>query len=318
MLKGREAYPVGRRGEAIGRFGSELVGIDELYREGRRAAAWGLAISVGLGAVKLAGGLLGGSVALVSDAAHSLVDAVISTALLLALAIAQRPADPEHPYGHGRVESLAGQAVALMLISLAVAIGWTAIRGLGRPYVVPEAFTLAIAAGGAVVQEILYRSTSRVARRSGSSALLATAWDYRLDALGSVAVLLGVAAARWGGPRWHWADHAAAIAVASTIFWVGVGLLWENMQGLMDRQAKPELLGSVRGQALKVLGVRGVEKLRVRKAGLEYLVDIHIKVDPDMTVREGHDIAHQVKARLIGELRPVRDVLVHVEPSDRD
>ncbi len=293
------------------------MGIDELYRQGRRAAAWGLSVSVGLGAVKLIGGLFGGSVALVSDAAHSLVDAVISSALLFALMIAQRPADPEHPYGHGRVESLAGQAVAVLLIVLSVAIGWSAIAGLNRPYVAPAAFTLAIAAAGAVVQELLYRSTSRVARRSGSAALLATAWDYRLDAFGSVAVLLGVAASRWGGPGWHWADHAAAIAVAGTIFWVGAGLLWENMQGLMDRQAEPQLLGSVRGVALAVPGVRDVEKLRVRKAGLEYLVDIHVEVDPELTVRQGHDIAHRVKARLIAELRPVRDVLVHVEPSDR-
>ena len=294
------------------------MGIEELYQQGRRAAVWGLTVSLGLGAAKLAGGLMGGSVALVSDAAHSLVDAVISTVLLFALKIAQRPADPEHPYGHGRVESLAGQAVAIVLIVLAIGIGWTAIQGLSRPYVAPEAFTLVIAAGGSALQELLYRSTSRVARESGSAALLAMAWDYRLDALGSVAVLFGVAAARWGGPAWHWADHAAAIAVASTIFWVGAGLLWENMQGLMDRQAGPDLLGSVRREALEVAGVRDVEKLRVRKAGLEYLVDIHVEVDPHLTVREGHIIAHRVKARLICELRSVRDVLVHIEPADED
>lgn len=294
------------------------MGIDELYQQGRRAAVWGLSVSLGLGAVKLIGGVVGGSVALVSDAAHSLVDAVISTALLFALMLAQRPADPEHPYGHGRVESLAGQAVALLLVGLAIGIGGSAIIRLGYPYVAPEAFTLMIAAGGAVVQECLYRSTSRVARRAGSAALLATAWDYRLDAFGSIAVLLGVAAARWGGPSWQWADHGAAIVVAAMIFWVGICLLWENMQGLMDRQAGPELLGSVRTEALAVPGVRDIEKLRVRKAGLEYLVDIHVEVNPNLTVREGHAITHAVKARLIRELRPIRDVLVHVEPSNRD
>lgn len=288
----------------------------ELYRDGRRAATWGLSVSLGLGAVKLAGGRLGGSVALVSDAAHSLVDALISAALLVALILAQRPADREHPYGHARVESLAGQAVAILLIVVALAIGWEALSHLGGPDRSPRGFTLAIAAGGAIVQEALYRRTSRVARRTGSAALLATAWDYRLDALGSLAVLVGVAAAKWGGPSWHWADRAAAAAVAATILWVGAGLLWDNVQVLMDRQADTELLATVRSASLEVPGVLGVETLRVRQAGLEFLVDIHIEVDPELTVREGHAIAHRVKDRLIGRIGPVRDVLVHVEPAD--
>ncbi|HEY2156024.1 MAG TPA: cation diffusion facilitator family transporter [Isosphaeraceae bacterium] len=287
----------------------------ELYNDSRRAAAWGLSISLGLGAVKLAGGLLGGSVALVSDAAHSLVDGLISAALLMALAVAERPADREHPYGHARAESLAGQGIAVALIALALAIGYESLSGLGRPHPAPEGFTLLIAAGGAIVQEALYRRTSRVARRTGSAALLATAWDYRLDAVGSLVVLGGVAAAKWGGPSWAWADHAAAAVVAATILWVGAGLLWDNVQGLMDRQADPDLLAAVRAEAEAVPGVRGVETLRIRKAGLEYLVDIHIEVDPDLTVREGHAIAHRVKDRLIGGIGPVRDVLVHVEPA---
>jgi cation diffusion facilitator family transporter len=287
----------------------------ELYNDSRRAAAWGLTASLGLGAVKLAGGLLGGSVALVSDAAHSLVDALISAALLGALALAERPADREHPYGHARVESLAGQGIAVALIALALAIAYEALSGLGRVRPAPEGFTLLVAAGGALFQEVLYRRTSRVARRTGSAALLATAWDYRLDALGSLVVLLGVAAAKWGGPSWGWADHAAAAAVAATILWVGARLLWENAQSLMDHQADPDLLAAVRAEAGAVPGVRGVETLRIRKAGLEYLVDIHIEVDPDLTVREGHAIAHRVKDRLIGRINPVRDVLVHVEPA---
>lgn len=287
----------------------------ELYRDGRQAAALGLGVSLGLGAVKLVGGLLGGSVALVSDAAHSLVDALISAALLVALILAQRPADREHPYGHARVESIAGLGVAVILIALALAIGREALSGIGRPHGPPEGFTLAIAAGGAIFQEGLYRRTSRVARRTGSAALLATAWDYRLDALGSLAVMVGVAAAKWGGPSWHWADHAAAAVVAATILWVGAGLLWDNVQVLMDRQADTDLLAAVRKEALGVPGVLGVETLRVRKSGLEYLVDIHIEVDPDLAVREGHAIAHRVKDRLIRGAGPIRDVLVHVEPA---
>ncbi len=292
------------------------MSIDVLYQQGRRAASFGLSVSIGLGVVKLCGGLFGGSIALVSDAAHSLVDAVLSTFLLCALKWAERPADREHPYGHGRVEALAGQLIALILMALAVGIGWGVIAAFGNPYKAPKPFTLAIAALGAIVQEMLFQYTSRIARQSGSTALLATAWDYRLDALGSVAVLLGVAAARWGGPAWHWADHAAAFIVAATIFWVGASLLWENVQGLMDRQADPETLARARSEAQLVPGVRNVEKLRIRKAGLDLLVDIHIEVDPNLTVREGHTIAHRVKAHLIDSIPSVRDVLVHVEPDD--
>jgi len=320
---GRDHNPSGcarpaRAGGVVTAIRGSGLGIGDLYTQGRRAAAWGLAVSVALGAIKGVGGLLGHSVALLSDAAHSLVDAGISAALLGALAVAQRPADREHPYGHARAESLAGQAVALLLIALAIAIGGSAVAGLDSPREAPEGFTLAIAAGGAAVQEGLYRRTSRVARRTGSAALLATAWDYRLDALGSLVVLAGVAAAKWGGPAWHWADHAAAVAVALTIFWVGAGLLWQNLQELMDRQADPDVLDSVRSRALAVPGVLGVETLRVRKVGLEYLVDIHVEVDAELSVLEGHAIAHRVKDRVIGGVLSVRDVLVHVEPSRDD
>lgn len=288
----------------------------DLYRQARRAAAWGITVSLGLGLAKLLGGLFGHSLALVSDAVHSLVDAAISAALLGALLVAQRPADNEHPYGHARFEAVAGSGVALLLILLALGIGREALSTIGGDRTLPESYTLAIALGGAFFQEFLYRYVRSVARETGSAALLATAWDYRLDALGSVAVVLGVGLARWGGPAWYWADHAAAVVVAFSVLWVGGTLLWGNIQDLMDRQADPALLDAVRGEALSVEGVKGVETLRVRKVGLEYLVDIHVEVDPEHTVRDGHAIAHAVKDRVIGQFVPIRDVLVHVEPSD--
>jgi cation diffusion facilitator family transporter len=292
-----------------------LISTGDLYRQARRAASWGIVVSLSLGLTKLLGGVFGHSLALVSDAVHSLVDAAISAALLGALLVAQRPADNEHPYGHARFEAVAGSGVAVLLILLALGIGREAISSIGTDRMLPEAYTLAIALGGAVFQEYLYRYARTVARKTGSAALLATAWDYRLDALGSVAVVLGVALARWGGPSWYWADHAAAIVVALSVMWVGGTLLWGNIQDLMDRQADPELLDAVRSEALSVDGVLGVETLRVRKVGLEYLVDIHVEVDPEHSVKDGHAIAHAVKDRVIDRLVPIRDVLVHVEPS---
>ncbi|WP_435019237.1 cation diffusion facilitator family transporter [Tundrisphaera sp. TA3] len=287
-----------------------------LYREARKAAIWGVAISLGLGVAKLIGGWYGNSLGLISDAAHSLVDAVISGALFGALWIAQRPADHEHPYGHARFEAVAGSGVALILIGLAAGIAYEAYHGLGRPRGIPEAYTLAIAIGGIAFQEGLYRYARSVALRTGSGALLATAWDYRLDALGSVAVVAGVGLSRWGGPDWAWADHAAALMVAGAISWVGGSLLWGNIQDLMDRQATPAVLSNVRDEAMAARGVLGVEKLRVRKVGLEYLVDIHVEVDPEQTVRAGHEIAHAVKDRVIERVPSIRDVLVHIEPAE--
>ena len=288
-----------------------------LYRQARQAATWGIAVSLLLGVIKLLGGIFGHSLALVSDAAHSLIDASISSALVGALVFAQRPADREHPYGHARSEALAGAGVALLLIFLAMGIAREALITLDDPWVPPAQFTLLIALGGSVLQEVLFRYARRVAIRTNSVALLATAWDYRLDSLGGLAVVAGVGLSRWGGPAWNWADHAAALFVAGAVLWVGGHLLWSNIQDLMDRQADPNLIARVEHLAVEVAGVEGVETLRVRKVGLEYLADIHIEVDPDRTVRDGHAIAHAVKDRIIDQILTIRDVLVHVEPAPR-
>jgi cation diffusion facilitator family transporter len=291
------------------------VSIQDLYGQSRRAAFASLAVALGLGVAKLAGGLLGHSVALLSDAVHSLGDSLASASVLGALLWAQQPADREHPYGHTRAESVAGANIALLLILSAFWVGWEALSTLGEPAPAPEAYTLIIAAASIVCNEALFQYSSRVARRTGSRAVLAASWDQRLDAFGSLAVLVGLALARWGGPGWHSADHIAAVIVAGIILWAGGSLFWESFHELMDRQASPEVLAEVRREALAVPGVWGVEKLLVRKAGLEYLVDIHIEVDPEITVREGHAIGHAVKDRLVAQLVTVKDVLVHLEPA---
>src|SRR5581483_7607016 len=146
-----------------------------------------------------------------------------------------------------------------------------------------------------------------------SSSVRATAWDHRMDAVTSLVVLAGIAVTRWGGPAWHWADHAAALSVAVAILGAATGLFWESVQELMDRQAAPELVAEVRRKTLAVPGVRGVEKLLVRKTGREYLVDIRVEVDPDMSVRDGHEIARAVKRHLTGAIVSVKGVLVHIE-----
>ncbi len=290
--------------------------IAELYRLGRRAALWGFGASLLLGASKLAAGSLGHSVALLADAVHSLGDALLSAVVWGALHWSQRPPDREHPYGHTRAEAVAGSSIALLLVMSAFAAGWQSLHALLEPdRVPPHTWTLGVAAASFAVNEALFRYNRRVAKRTGSLALEATAWDQRLDALTGLAIFASLLLARYGGPAWQLADPVAGLGVAAVICVAGGRLFWASLHELMDAQAGPEVIEAVRGEALAVPGVRGVEKLLVRKTGLEHLVDIHVEVDPELSVREGHAIGHAVKDRLLAAIVTVKDVLVHIEPS---
>jgi cation diffusion facilitator family transporter len=289
----------------------------ELYRQTRRAALGGLIVTLSLGLAKLLGGWFGHSLALLSDSVHSLGDALSSAGILVALWWAERPADREHPYGHTRIETIAASNVALLLVLSGLWVVWEAIHSWNEPSLEPHGYTLVIALASVVLNEAIYRYSMAVARATGSRAVETAAWDQRLDVFGSLVVLVGLAVARWGGEQWHVVDHVAALLVAAIILWAGGTLFWSSLQDLMDRQADPDLVDAIRQRARSVAGVRGVEKLLVRKAGLEYFVDIHVEVDPQISVHEGHGIGHAVKADLVRAFPTVRDVLVHIEPHPR-
>lgn len=289
--------------------------IEDVYSQSRRAAAVALTVTLGLGIAKLIGGWLGHSLALLSDSMHSLGDALSSASILAALWWAQQPADREHPYGHTRIETVAASNVALLLVISGLWVVWEAIRTWAEPSPTPHWYTLVIALVSAGCNEGVFRYAMSVARRTGSKAVEVAAWDQRLDVFGSLVVLIGLTVIVWGGPAWHVVDHVAALIVAGIILWAGGHLFFTSLQELMDRQAEPELLETVRRLARDVPGVRGIEKLNVRKSGLEHFVDIHVEVDADASVREGHQIGHAVKARLVSEVTSIKDVLVHIEPS---
>jgi cation diffusion facilitator family transporter len=289
-----------------------------IYREAVRAAALGLVVNLVLGVVKLVGGLASGSVALMSDAVNSLGDVLTSAAVLFAFRVAQRPPDDEHPYGHTRAEAIAASNVALLITVSALAIAWEASRRFTASHPAPPIWALWIAAANAAIKEGLYRYKIAVGRRTGSSALIANAWDHRSDALCSLAVLIGLGLVRWGGPAWRGADEAAALVVAAVIVWSGIRLFRQSASELMDVQADEALIEQVRQVASAVAGVERVEKLRVRKSGLEHFADIHLEVDPQMTVAKGHEIGHRVKDCLLREFSTLRDVLVHLEPHTGD
>ena len=285
-----------------------------LYRHAMQAAGIGLVANLALGVIKLIGGIIGQSFALISDSVNSLGDSLASVVTLGALYYAQRPADAEHPYGHTRVETVAGAYVAILILISALLVGWEAAQRFTLTHGIPPAWTLWIAAGNVAIKEGLYWYKRGVSRRTGSVAILSTAWDHRSDALCSLAVLVGLAVVRTAGPQYIWADEAAALVVVVAILWTGTRLLSQCTHELLDPQADAAIVDAIRKLALEVAGVADVEKLWVRKTGLELLVDIHIEVDPTMTVEAGHSIGHDVKDRIVRSLPAVRDVLVHLEP----
>jgi cation diffusion facilitator family transporter len=289
--------------------------MEERYRLSKRAAALGLIVSLSLAIAKVLGGLYGHSIALVSDSVHSLGDAVVCAVVVIALRWSQLPADKEHPYGHTRGEAAIGSNIALLLVASAIAVIWEALATLATPSPQPEIYTLVIAAVSIVLKEGLFRYNLAVADRTGSLSVKATAWDHRTDVLSSLAVLIGLVLVMIGGPSWHAADHWAAVFVGLCIGWTGSRLFWASLQELLDRQAEPEVLATVRNEAMAVPGVQAIEKLLARKSGMEYLVDIHVEVNPLLSVREGHTIAHAVKDRIISRMPAVKDVLVHIEPG---
>jgi cation diffusion facilitator family transporter len=237
-----------------------------------------------------------------------------SLVVLYALRVAQQPPDAEHPYGHTRADAIGGSNVAVLVIVSALFVGWEAVQRIGTPHEVPPVWTLWIAAGNVVIKEGLFRYKRGVSRRTGSLSIEANAWDHRSDAFCSLAVLAGLAGVWAGGPAWAVADHLAALVVVGFIVWSAVGVLRQSASELMDVQADEPFVRQIRAAAEAVPRVRAVEKLWVRKSGLECFVDIHIQVDPALSVAEGHEIGHAVKDRLVARFEAVRDVLVHLEP----
>ena len=234
--------------------------------------------------------------------------------VLFALRVAQLPADDEHPYGHTRAEGIAATNVALIVIISALLVGREAIERFNTGHGIPPVWTLWIAGANIVIKEGLYQYKMRVGKRTGSAAIIANAWDHRSDALCALAVLIGLAIVRIGGPRFAWADEAASLVIVVAIVWSGIKLFRSSASELMDVQADSEFVDQIRAAALSVAGVEDVETLWVRKSGLEYFADIHIEVDQHLSVAEGHRIGHHVKDQLLERFTSLRDVLVHLEP----
>ncbi|MDA7904967.1 cation diffusion facilitator family transporter [bacterium] len=285
-----------------------------LYVDAKRAAVWGLGVNFFLVLSKLAGGIATGSAALIADAVNSIGDVASSMAVRGALSMAQVEEDEDHPYGHTKAESIAGLSVSLLVAFSAGLLGLETIKRFGGDLEVPSSAAGVIAGACAVIKEIIYRYTMRVAKRLDSSSLTAVAWDHRSDAIGSGLIAVSLIAAPYVGDWGQYIDPVAALCLCVALIYTGGKIFLSTAAELMDQQADAETLQQIREIAESVGGVRAVEKLRARKSGLEYFIEIHVQVEGLMTVDAGHRIAHHVKDELLVSLPRVRDVHVHIEP----
>ena len=287
---------------------------EQVYGDAKRAAVFGLGVNLLLAIAKIVGGVLTASSALIADAVNSIGDVTSALAVRGALAVAERAEDADHPYGHTKAESIAGLCVSLLVAFGAVVLGVETVKRFFSPQEIPSMAAGVVAACSAVVKEIAFRYTNRVAKRLDSSALRATAVDHRSDALGSGAVAISLFAAPYLGSLGPYVDPLAGLVVCALLLAVSVSMFRSIAREIMDQQADGDFVDQVRQVATKVNDVSQVEKLRVRKSGLEYFVEIHVQVAGDLTVSEGHRIGHEVKDRVLLEMPRVRDVHVHIEP----
>jgi cation diffusion facilitator family transporter len=283
-----------------------------------RKVTWvGLWVNLFLAAIKFTAGIYGRSQALIADAIHSLTDLTTDIAVIAGSHYWSRPPDENHPYGHRRLETLVTVFIGVVLIAAGIGIGWKAISALQEKHASPPGWIAVAAALASIVcKESIYRWTAMTGRRVKSAALAANAWHHRTDAFSSIPVLLAVAGARIF-PSWSFLDHLGAVVVSIFILHASIKIIWPGLSELIDVGAPKETRKKIRDIALKNEGVLQVHDIRTRFISSSIQVDLHIVVEGLITVREGHDIADDVKARIIDAIPEVLDVIVHVDPPER-
>jgi len=290
----------------------------ESAKAGRSVTLVGALVNAFLIIFKLLAGIFGHSQALIADAVHSISDLFTDFVVLLGLRIGRKAPDEKHHFGHARIETLASAIVGVALIATAVYLG---IEGAWNIYHHTEYHPTWLALVGAgtsiALKEALYRYTVHVGRRIKSSAIVANAWHQRSDALSSVAVLLGVAGAQIR-PSWHMLDSFAALCVSFFIIKVGLEILRNALREFIDTSPEPEVLSRVRQCTLGVDGVIGMHDLRARTSGGLHQMELHIVVDGDLTVTEGHRIAKAVESCLAEEVADLDQIIVHVDPASEE
>lgn len=291
-------------------------GSRDQYLQGRNVTIAGMMANLALVGAKIWGGVLAQSQALIADGIHSVSDLVSDGVVLWGLKWGRRGADERHPFGHGRIETLAALFVGVSLAAAGIAMGWSAARDIYFGRTGHPAFLAAVVAGISIVaKEVLYRYTRLVGKRIRSTALISNAWHHRSDALSSVAVLIGVVGAQLN-PRWDVLDACAAIVVSALIVQVGATFVFAALNELIDTAPEKRIVDQIESCAYRVKGVLDVHDLRTRTSGGKIFAEIHIMVNGDITVREGHAVAKAVEQCLCEEVPRLDKAIVHVDPTE--
>lgn len=275
-----------------------------------------IASNFALAVIKGIAGVLGNSHALIADAIESTADIFSSLLVFIGLRYSTKPADDNHPYGHGRAEPLITFMVVGFLIIAATLIVYKSIQNIRSPHELPEAWTLLVLGAIIIWKEISYRFVIAKSKITGSSSLKADAWHHRTDAITSVTAFIGIAIALLFGEGYESADDWAALLAAGIILYNSYLIFRPALGEIMDEQVYDDLVQKIRKIAPEVEGVLATEKCYVRKSGLKYYVDLHVTVKATLTVKKGHEIAHELKDTLTEKLPQLGNVLIHIEPDD--
>ena len=272
--------------------------------------------NAGLAIIKGLAGFFGNSYALIADAIESTADIFSSFLVLFGLKYASRPADKNHPYGHGRAEPLITFLVVGFLITSATIIAYESIKNIATPHELPKIWTLFVLIPLIIWKEISFQLVIRKAKETNSSSLKADAWHHRSDAITSIAALIGISIALYFGKGYETADDWAALFASGFILYNSYKIFRPALGEIMDEHLYDDLVADIRKVSLSCAGVVATEKCFVRKAGMKYHVELHAIVQADITVKFGHEIAHNLKDTLLNDIPQLGHVLIHIEPTE--
>lgn len=281
-----------------------------------KATYFSIVGNISLALIKGLAGFFGNSYALIADAIESTTDIFASLLVLFGIKYSNKPADDNHPYGHGRAEPLVTFLVVGFLITSATIIAYESIIHIGTPHELPESWTLIVLGIIIIWKEYSFRLVMKRSIESNSSSLKADAWHHRSDAITSVAAFIGITIALFLGKGYESADDWAALFAAGFIFYNSYKIFRPALGEIMDEHLHDDLILEIRKVAQKVNGIVNTEKCFIRKAGMKYHVDLHAIVNADITVREGHEISHVLKDTLREVIPELGHVLIHIEPSE--